>query len=121
MPPTLQDRMGQSRAGAPALVVLLLAAVSVGGLSGPVPRGIFPVPRTSWILPFVLFGLVYTAQVFNPHLPNILVGLIGLRVSLLYALLMPVGYWFFDSRERSVRFFIFLTLISIPVAAFGIF
>ncbi len=192
MPPTMHDRMGQSRAGAPALVVLLLAVVSVWWLSGQVarasyrniliavvlvqtlwvffrwrasvyafmvfaivegflinyfytvpelnllkdvfvaslfgvlavttvPRGIFPVPRTSWILAFVLFGLLYTAQVFNPHLPNILVGLIGLRVSLLYALLMPVGYWFFDSRERSVRFFIFLSLISVPVAAFGIF
>ena len=192
MPPSLHDRIGQSRAGAPALVVVLLAVVSVWWLSGQVahesyrniiigvvlfqtlwvffrwrasvyafmvfaivegflinyfhtvpelnlmkdlyvaslfavlaattvPRGIFPVPRTSWMLPFVLFGLVYTAQVFNPYLPNILVGLIGLRVSLLYALLMPVGYWFFDTRDRSVRFFLFLTLISIPVAAFGIF
>jgi hypothetical protein len=192
MPPTIHDRIGQSRAGAPALVVVLLAVVSVWWLSGQVargsyrniliavvlfqtlwvffrwrvgvyafmvyvivegflvnyfytvpelnllkdvyvaslfgvvtvttvPRGIFPIPRTSWILPFGLFGLVYTAQVFNPHLPNILVGLIGLRVSLLYALLVPVGYWFFDSRERSIRFFVFLTLISIPVAAFGIF
>ena len=192
MPPTLHDRIGQSRAGAPALVVVLLAVVSVWWLSGQVaqesyrnivvavvlfqtlwvffrwrvsvyafmvyvivegflvnyfytvpelnlmkdvyvaslfgvltvttvPRGIFPIPRTSWILPFGLFGLVYTAQVFNPHLPNILVGLIGLRVSLLYALLVPVGYWFFDTRERSIRFFVFLTLLSIPVAAFGIF
>jgi hypothetical protein len=86
-----------------------------------VPRGIFPVPRTSWILPFVLFGLVYTAQVFNPYLPNILVGLVGLRVSLLYALLVPVGYWFFDSRDTAMRFFLFLTLLSIPVAGFGIF
>jgi hypothetical protein len=192
MPPTMHDRIGQSRAGAPALVVVLLAVVSVWWLSGQVahesyrniliavvlfqtlwvffrwrasvyafmvyvivegflvnyfytvpelnlmkdvyvaslfgvltvttvPRGIFPIPRTSWILPFALFGLVYTAQVFNPYLPNILVGLIGLRVSLLFALLMPVGYWFFDSRDRGMRFFIFLTLISIPVAAFGIF
>lgn len=184
--------MAQSRAGAPALVVLLLAVVSVWWLSGQVarqsyrniliavvliqavwvlfrwrgsvyafmvfvvvegflvnyfytvpelnllkdvyvtslfavlavttvPRGIFPIPRTTWILPFGLFGVVYTAQVFNPHLPNVLVGLVGLRVSLLYALLMPVGYWFFDTRERAMRFFAFLTLLSIPVAAFGIF
>jgi len=86
-----------------------------------VPRGIFPVPRTSWILPFGLFAVVYTAQVFNPYLPNVLVGLIGLRVSLLYAVLVPVGYWFFDTRERAIRFFVFLTFLSVPVAAFGIF
>ncbi|MCL4522389.1 MAG: hypothetical protein M1451_00575 [Acidobacteria bacterium] len=192
MPPTIHDRIGQSRAGAPALVVLALAVVAVWWLSGQVaresyrniliavvlfqtlwvffrwrasiyafmvyvivegflvnyfynvpelnlmkdvyvaslfavltvttvPRGIFPVPRTAWILPFALFGIVYTAQIFNPYLPNILVGLVGLRVSLLYALLAPVGYWFFDSRERVIRFFVFMTLISIPVAAFGIF
>ncbi|MBI3663824.1 MAG: hypothetical protein HY234_12350 [Acidobacteria bacterium] len=192
MPMMMNDRVGTSRAGAPALVVLLLAVVSVWWLSGQVarenyrnilvavvlfqalwvffrwrasvyafmvyivvegflinyfytvpelnllkdvyvaslftvltvttvPRGIFPIPRTAWIVPFTLFALVYTAQVFNPHLPNILVGLVGLRVSLLYSVLAPVGYWFFDTRERAIRFFLFLTLISIPVAAFGIF
>ena len=192
MPPTIHTRIGESRSGAPALIVLVLAVVSVWWLSkqvahegfrnifvalvlfqalwvffkwrasvyafmvyvivegflinyfygvpelnllkdlyvaslftvllvATVPRGISPIPRASWILPFALFGLLYTAEVFNPHLPNFLVGLIGLRVSLLYALLVPVAYWFFDTRERAVRFFAFLTMISIPVAAFGIF
>lgn len=192
MPPSIHNRIGESRAGAPALVVLLLAAMSVWWLAGQVaresyrniliavvlvqifwvlfrwrgsvyafmvfvvlegflvnyfytvpelnllkdiyagslfavltvstvPRGIFPIPRTSWMLPFVLFAVLYTAQVFNPHLPNVLVGLVGLRVSLLYAALVPVGYWFFDTRERAVHFFAFLTLVSIPVAGFGIF
>jgi hypothetical protein len=192
MPPTIHTRVGESRSGAPALIVLALAVVSVWWLSKQVahegfrnifialvlfqslwvffkwrasvyafmvyvilegflinyfygvpelnlmkdlyvaslftvllvttvPRGISPIPHASWILPFVLFALLYTAEVFNPHLPNFLVGLIGLRVSLLYSLLVPVAYWFFDTRERAVRFFAFLTLISIPVAAFGIF
>ncbi len=184
--------MGQSRAGAPALVIVLLAVLSVGWLSGrvaqedyrnliiavvlfqmlwvffrwrasvyafsvyiivegflinyfytapelnllkdvyvvslflvlmvsTVPRGIFPYPRTTWMVPFVLFALVYTAQVLNPHLPNMLVGLVGLRVMLLYSLLVPVAYWFFDTRDRAIRFFLFMTLVSIPVAVFGIF
>jgi hypothetical protein len=192
MPPWIGDRIGQSRAGAPALVIVLLAVVSVWWLSGQVahesyrniliavvlfqvlwvffrwrvsvygfavyivvegflinyfytvpelnllkdvfvvslftvlavstvPRGVFPIPRTTWILPFALFALLYTAQVFNPYLPNIMVGLVGLRVSLLYSLLVPVGYWFFDSRERAIRYFLFLTLLSVPVAGFGIF
>lgn len=188
----IHDRMSQSRAGAPALVVILIAVLSIWWLSGKVahedyrnvltavvmlqvtwvfvrwrtsvyafmvyviiegflinyfhtvpelnllkdvfvvslftvlaastvPRGIFPIPKAVWSVPFALFALLYMAQVFNPHLPNILVGLIGLRVMLLYALLVPVAYWFFDTRERVVRFFYFLTIASIPVSGFGIF
>jgi hypothetical protein len=189
---TMTSRMGESRAGAPALAIVLLAAVSVWWLSGQVstanyrniliaavlfqvawvlfrwrasvyafavyvivegflinyfygmpelnllkdiyvvslftvltvstvPRGVFPVPRTIWMVPFVMFAVLYTAEVLNPHLPNIMVGLVGLRVSLLYSLLVPVGYWFFDSRDRVLRYFLFMTLLAIPVAAFGIF
>ncbi len=192
MPATFEERVGRSRAGTPALLIVLLALVSVWWLSGQVahegyrniviavvlfqvlwvffrwrasvyafvayvilegfllnyfytvpelnllkdvyvvalftvltvstvPRGIFPVPRTTWMVPFALFALLYTAQVFNPYLPSVMVGLIGLRVSLLYSLLVPVGYWFFDTRERALRFFLYLTLVSVPVAAFGIF
>jgi hypothetical protein len=79
-----------------------------------------PIPRLGWVLPFLGFALVYIAEVFNPHLPNILVGLVGLRVTLFYFLLMPVAYWFFDSTGRVVRFFLFMAALSIPVAAFGI-
>ncbi len=83
-------------------------------------RGIFPIQRMSWIPPFAAFAVVYVAEVFNPHLPNVLVGLVGLRVTLLYFLLVPVAYYFFDSRERVRHFFIFMVLFSIPVAVFGI-
>lgn len=79
-----------------------------------------PIPRLGWVLPFFGFALVYVAEVFNPNLPNILVGLVGVRVTLFYFLLMPVAYWFFDSTERVVRFFLFMVALSVPVAAFGI-
>jgi len=192
MPIPFHVRMSQSRAGAPALLIIALAAVSVWWLSGKVaredyrnilsaavlfqaiwvffrwrasvyvfmvyvvaegflinyfytvpelnllkdafivslfgvlavttvPRGIFPLPRTNWFIPFTLFAVIYVAQVFNPYLPNILVGLVGLRVGLLYAVLVPVAYWFFDTRQRVLHFFLFLTLLSVPVSLFGIF
>ena len=79
-----------------------------------------PFPRLGWVIPFALFALVYVAEVFNPSLPNILVGLVGVRVTLYYFVLAAVGYWFFDSVGRVVRFFAFMVLLSIPVAAFGI-
>src|SRR5208282_506014 len=79
-----------------------------------------PIPRLSWIIPFAGFAMVYVAQIFNPSLPTILVGLVGIRVTLFYFLLTPVAYWFFDSTERVVRFFLFMVALSIPVSLFGI-
>jgi hypothetical protein len=79
-----------------------------------------PIPRLPWIFPFAGFALIYAAEVFNPNLPNILVGLVGIRVTIFYFVLTPVAYWFFESRERVVRFFFFMVALSIPVAIFGI-
>lgn len=95
------------------LLFFVLAAVLIA-------RGNFPVPRLPWMLPFAAFAAVYIGEVFNPNLPNILVGLVGVRTTLLYFLLVPVAYWFFDSRERVLRFFVFMAVVSVPVAAFGI-
>ena len=79
-----------------------------------------PFPRLGWVIPFLLFAMVYGAEIFNPNLPNIMVGLVGCRVTLYYSLLAAVAYWFFDSIERVVRFFAFMILISIPESAFGL-
>ena len=79
-----------------------------------------PIPKLGWLMPFALFAFVYSAEIFNPSLPTILVGIVGIRVKLFYFLLTPVAYWFFDSRERVVRFFLFMVALSIPVAGFGI-
>jgi hypothetical protein len=79
-----------------------------------------PFPRLAWAIPFAGFALIYAAEIFNPNLPSIAVGLVGLRVKLFYCLLTPVAYWFFDSRQRVVRFFLFMVALSIPVSAFGI-
>jgi hypothetical protein len=100
---------------------VFVAALFVVLASRFVGRGVFPIPRTPWMLPFAAFAVVYCLQIFNPSLPNLLVGLVGIRATLLYALLMPVGFWFFESRERTIGFFAFLTLVSIPVALFGIY
>jgi hypothetical protein len=79
-----------------------------------------PFPMTSWMVPFLAFAVVYVMQVFNPALPNLLVGLVGVRTTLLFFLLMPVGYWFFESRRRVLDFFWFMVWLSVPVALFGL-
>ncbi|GEM_PF-3924086 len=79
-----------------------------------------PFPMTAWMVPFLAFAAVYVMEVFNPALPNILVGLVGVRTTLLFFLLMPVGYWYFESRQRVLDFFWFMVWLSIPVALFGL-
>jgi hypothetical protein len=77
-------------------------------------------PALPWVVAFAAFSGVYILQVFNPALPNLLVGLVGVRTTMLFFVLAPVAYWFFDSRERVFEFFEFMTWLSVPVALFGI-
>ena len=85
-----------------------------------VARRTFPVPHTGWVVPYLLFALYYAAEIFNPLLPSLLVGLIGARVTLLFFLCFIVGYWFFNDRAQVIRFLRFHNWLSIPVAVFGV-
>jgi hypothetical protein len=85
-----------------------------------VARRTFPVPHTGWVIPYFLFAIYYIAEIFNPLLPSILVGLIGARVTLLFFLCFIVGYWFFNDRVQVVRFLRLHNWVSIPIAAFGV-
>lgn len=100
-----------------ALVITLFGALALRLVT----RGIFPFPITRWMLPFFGFAVVYLAQVFNPYLPNLLVGLAGVRVTLLYFLLVPIAFWFFSSRETVLRFFSVQLVLSVPVGLFGLY
>lgn len=99
------------------LVVTLFVALALRLVT----KGLFPVPVTQWMLSFSAFAIIYLVQVFNPSLPNVLVGLAGVRVTLLYFLLVPVGYWFFGHRETVLRFFGLQLAFSVPVGLFGIY
>lgn len=100
-----------------AMVVTLFAVLSLRLVT----RGVFPIPATRWMLPFLAFAAIYGIQIFNPHLPNVLVGLAGVRATMLYFLLVPVGFWFFNNRQTVLRFFGLQLVLSIPVALFGLF
>lgn len=77
--------------------------------------------RVPWMVFFIAFSVIYVAQVFNPSLPNLVVGAVGVRATLLFFLLTPVGFWFFESAERVRQFFVFMSFLCVPVALFGIF
>lgn len=77
-------------------------------------------PMRPWVVAFLGFAAIYLLQVFNPSLPNLLVGLVGVRATLLFFVLAPVAYWYFDTRERVLKFFEFMMWLSVPVSLFGI-
>lgn len=110
--------------GVPELNIVkdVLAVGLFGALALPlmVQRRISFLPSAPWLLPFFAFAVLYALQVFNPSLPSLMVGMIGVRVMLLYALLFPVGYWFFASSAHVFQFFSLFLLISVPVSLFGI-
>ncbi|HUK51947.1 MAG TPA: hypothetical protein VL099_01505 [Candidatus Binatia bacterium] len=85
-----------------------------------IARRAFPIPRASWVVPYGLFALIYTAEIFNPLLPSIAVGLIGMRVTLLFSLAFVISYWFFSSRDQVMGFLRFHTWLTFPISAFGI-
>ncbi|HKM89473.1 MAG TPA: hypothetical protein VJX29_02575 [Candidatus Acidoferrales bacterium] len=85
-----------------------------------IARRIFPIPRADWVVPFLLFAMVYTAEIFNPNLPSILIGLVGMRVTLEFSVCFVIGYWFFNDSEQVLRFLHFHNWLSLPISAFGI-
>ena len=85
-----------------------------------ISRRMFPVPHTGWVIPYFLFAFYYVAEIFNPLLPSILIGLIGARVTLEFFLCFIIGYWFFDNREQVVRFLRLHNWLSIPISIFGV-
>jgi len=108
---------------APALNLLKDAQIGLLCLrlgTSTIARRIFPIPRADWVVPFFLFSMVYTAEIFNPFLPSILIGLIGMRVTLEFFLCFVIAYWFFNDREQVLRFLNFHNWVSLPVCAFGI-
>ncbi len=82
-------------------------------------RGYFPFPSARWMPVFGAFAITYAASAFNPNLPTILIGLIGVRVTLLFVLCFAIGYWFFRTPDDVFRFLNFQAYLSVPISLFG--
>ncbi len=77
-------------------------------------------PSAPWLVLFFGFSFIYVAAAFNPALPSILVGVVGIRVTLLYFVCFLIGYWFFQYRGQVARFLRFQAWISLPICIFGL-
>jgi hypothetical protein len=68
----------------------------------------------------VLFGLLVVVQVFNPALPNRLVGLIGAKVWLFYLPLCLLGYHLVETRGDLNRLLTTMSLAAVVPALVGL-
>lgn len=73
-----------------------------------------PIPMLALVAAIVIL------QTFNPSIPSMLVGLIGLKVWLFYVPLLFLGYHFVRSREDLDRMLWLMCLAAIVPAAIGI-
>lgn len=74
----------------------------------------------TWYLAIILF--IFSAfQIFNPGVPNILVGILGFKTMFFYWLLAIVSYVYIDSVDTLRRFIKRIVYFSVPICIFGIY
>jgi len=98
----------------------VLLAAYVGYLTSH-DRGVLrsPVPQALTVL--IGFGAFWSLlEVFNPALPNILVGLFGFKAYFLYVPLLWVVPATFRTRAELWRFLYYYALIAIPMGLFAL-
>lgn len=72
------------------------------------------------LIPAGVLVLLALTWIFNPALPNLLVGLVGFKILCFYMPLIFLGYYCFNSLDDFQRFIRFMMIISIPVIALSV-
>lgn len=76
--------------------------------------------KPSFWLPLVVFFWFGVIQLFNPASPNLVYGLLGLKVYFYYVPLMFVGYALVDEEKDLRKFLIFNLCLAVVIAVLGI-
>ncbi|HEX6677360.1 MAG TPA: hypothetical protein VF486_20320 [Actinomycetes bacterium] len=106
----------------PALVLkdaVFVVPAYVGFLAGRAQRRTVE-PGTLPTVLLCLFALLVAVEVFNPALPNRLVGLIGAKVWLLYIPCSLLAYHLVDSRAALGRVLATMSLVAVVPALIGL-
>lgn len=69
----------------------------------------------------LLFFFICVLQVFNPFLPNLAVGLLGLKIAVFYWPLLWLSYAYHDDLQTTRRFLWWIVALSVPIHLFGIY
>ena len=76
--------------------------------------------RPPFLTTLLIFFWFCVVQIFNPASTSIFFGLMGLKLSFLYAPLLLVGYALVESEKEMRRFFFFNSVLILIVSGFGI-
>jgi hypothetical protein len=76
--------------------------------------------KPAFLITFLVFFWYCVLQVFNPASTSIFFGVMGLKISFLYAPLLLVGYALMDSEKELRRFLFFNAFLILVVAGSGI-
>jgi len=94
----------------------LLLAAYAGFLASDGARRARNTVRDPLLIGLILFSVLIGAiEIFNPHLPNVLVGLLGFKAYFFYVPLLWVVPATFESRADLWRFLYLYTLLAIPL------
>lgn len=74
-----------------------------------------PLLRKYLLAPLIALIAITVVQMFNPNLPNIVIGLLGLKTYFYYVPLLLVGYWMFRSERELIGFVKLLMWTAIPL------
>lgn len=74
-----------------------------------------PLARRLLVAPLMALIVITTVQLLNPHLPGIVVGLLGLKSLFFYIPLIIVGYAMMRDEESILKFFRLLMWTAIPL------
>jgi len=76
--------------------------------------------KASFFVPLGIFFAFGIIQIFNPFSPNILYGLVGLKLYFYYVPLMFLGYAMLNRPKDLERFLVFSMVLGIMIAGLGI-
>lgn len=69
----------------------------------------------------ILLMLLGALQIFNPGVPNVLIGILGFKIMFFYWLLAILAYAYIDSLDSLRHFVKIIVYFSIPICIFGIY
>ncbi|HUB58903.1 MAG TPA: hypothetical protein VL975_00445 [Candidatus Micrarchaeia archaeon] len=98
----------------------ILAALTYISLYVDVRRGKEKLFRPKFLLPLLLFIWLAAVQVFNTNSPNVLYGLLGMKVYFFYIPLMYVGYSFVRNDEDLRKFLVLNIGLAGVICGLGI-
>ncbi|MHC4915314.1 MAG: O-antigen ligase family protein [Planctomycetota bacterium] len=72
------------------------------------------------VVPMATMAMLGLAEIFNPGLPNMLVGVVGFKILCFYMPLVLLGYYCFNSLQEVRKSLLYMLAFTIPVGLMAV-